>query len=75
MRRLMIDMNECPFDIWQYFNLVLQLLTDVVSFPQWRIGVHDDVNFDVIFLKLEIKNNFYSALPITYRTTLRRTDQ
>lgn len=55
MRRLMIDMNECPLDIWQHFNLVLQLLTDIVSFPQWCIGVHDDINFDVILLQFKLE--------------------
>lgn len=45
-----INMDERPFDVWQGFNFVLQLLTYIVGFPQWSIGVHDDVQLHKVVL-------------------------
>jgi hypothetical protein len=45
---LMIDVDERALDVWQDFNLVLQLLADIVRLPQRGVPVHDDVNFNKI---------------------------
>ena len=50
MCRLVVDMHERSAHIRQDLDLVLQLLTQVVSFPERSAGVHDDVYLDVIIL-------------------------
>ena len=47
---LMIDVYERALDVRQDFDLVLELLTDVVRFPEWSAGVHDNINLDKVFL-------------------------
>ena len=55
MGSLMINVDESSFNIWQNFNLVLQLLTDVVCLPKRGIRVHNNVDFYVIFLNFMLK--------------------
>jgi hypothetical protein len=43
-----IHVDETPIDVGQSFNLVLQLLRDIVSSPQRHLGVKDNVNFDKV---------------------------
>lgn len=50
MRRLVIYVYKCSTDIRQDLDLVLQLLTEIVGFPEGSVGVHDYVNLDVIVL-------------------------
>lgn len=57
MRRLVIYMNECPTDVWQDLDLVLQFLTQIVSLPQRRVCIHDNVNLDVVILSHGIKSS------------------
>jgi hypothetical protein len=45
---LVIHVDETPIDVGQSFNLVLQLLRDIVSSPQRHFGVKDNVNFDKV---------------------------
>ena len=52
MGSLMIDMNKRPFDVGLNLNLILQLLTDVMCLPEWCIGIHNNVNLNVILLDL-----------------------
>ena len=50
MRRLMVDVHERAADVGQDLDLVLQLLADVVRLPERCVGVHDDVDLDVVVL-------------------------
>ena len=50
MSRLMIDMYEGSLDIGEYLDSVLKLLTNIVCFPQGRVGIHNDVDLDKIVL-------------------------
>ena len=52
MRVLMIDVDECPVHIGENFNLVLELLANIMGLPQGRIPIHNDINFYEIFLRL-----------------------
>lgn len=47
---LMINVDKRSADIGQNLYLVLELLTKVMSLPQWGICVHDNVDFDKIVL-------------------------
>lgn len=33
MCSFMIDVDECPFDVWQIFEFVLELLRNIVCLP------------------------------------------
>lgn len=65
-------MDKRPFDVWQEFDFVLQLLTYIVGSPQWSIGVHDDVQFHEVVLvessqcPLDLDRTFSN-----YRSTLQ----
>lgn len=48
MRSLMINMHKRPLDVWKHLDLVLQLLTDIVSLPKRRLSRHHDVNLDEV---------------------------
>lgn len=50
MRSFMVDVYKCTFDVREHLDLILKLLTDIMSFPQRHISVHDHVNFYKIFL-------------------------
>lgn len=41
-------MHECSLDIRQSFELVLQVLRDVVRGREQRVSRHDDIDFDDI---------------------------
>jgi hypothetical protein len=43
-------MDECSIHIGEEFNLILELLADIVGFPKRRIAVYDDINFNEIIL-------------------------
>ena len=47
----MIDVDECSLHIGENFDLILELLADIVRLPQRRISVHDDINFYEIILE------------------------
>lgn len=49
---LVIDVDECSLHIRENFDLILELLADIVGLPQWRTRVHDDINFYKIILGL-----------------------
>lgn len=51
VRRLVVDVHESPAHVWEDLDLVLQLLADVMSFPQWCVSVHDNVNLDIVILE------------------------
>lgn len=51
MRPLMIDVDECSLHIWKNFDLILELLADIVGLPQWGISGHDDINLYEIILE------------------------
>ena len=42
----MVYVNKCSSHSWQEFNLVLQLLAEIVCATERRISGHYDVNFD-----------------------------
>jgi hypothetical protein len=46
-----VDMHERALYVGQNFKFVLQLLADIVRLPEWRISIHDHVNFDEVVLK------------------------
>lgn len=46
----MIYVHESPSYVRQDLDLILQLLTEIVGFPEGSVGVHDDVYLDVIVL-------------------------
>lgn len=46
--RFVIDVNECSLHIRKDLDRVLQLLTDIVCFPQRCASVHDDVDLNEI---------------------------
>lgn len=48
MCRLVVDVYKCAPDVGQHFNLILELLTDVMRPPQWGVCVHYYVDFDVV---------------------------
>ena len=48
----MIDVDKCSLHIGKNFDLILELLADIVGLPQGRISVHNDVNFYEIILGL-----------------------
>lgn len=48
--RFIVHMNECTFNVGQNFNLVLQLLAEVVCFPKGGVFIHDNVNLDEVIL-------------------------
>lgn len=62
-------MNESSFNIRENFNLILQLLTDIVRFPKRSIRVHHDVNFDKIILRSRLKLGFIRVGPSNERLT------
>ena len=62
MCRFVVYMNESSFNIRKDFNLVLQLLADIVRFPKRSIRVHHDVNFDKIVLRSRVKFDFRVSL-------------
>jgi len=46
----MVDMHERAIYVGKHFDLILQLLADIMRFPQGRARVHNDVDFDKIIL-------------------------
>ncbi len=48
MCRFVVNVYKSPFNIRQLLDLVLQLLTNVMSFVQRSLRVHDNVNLDEI---------------------------
>ena len=50
VRRLMVDVDERAADVGEHLELVLQLLAQVVRFPERRVGVHDDIDLDKVVL-------------------------
>ena len=50
MGSLMVDMHERTIHVGKHFDLILQLLADIMRFPQGRARVHDDVDLDKIIL-------------------------
>jgi hypothetical protein len=46
----MIDMYEGSLDIGEYLDSVLKLLTNIMRFPQGRVGTHNHVDLDKIVL-------------------------
>lgn len=52
MRSFVIYMHESAFNVRKYFNLILELLADIVSFPQRRARIHNDIDLYKIFLVL-----------------------
>ena len=50
MGSLVVDMHERALHVGEYLNLVLQLLADVMRFPQRRACIHDDVDLDKVVL-------------------------
>lgn len=65
MCRLMIYMHEGALHVRQHLDLVLELLADVVRFPQRRIGRHDDVDFDEVILNA-VKDGFSKKSSYTF---------
>ena len=51
MTSLVVNMNKGPFDIRKVLYFILQLLTEIVRFPQRRVSIHDDIHFDKIILE------------------------
>ena len=47
----MVNVNKGPVDTRQDFNLVLELLAQVMSFPQRGVCVHDNIDFNKVILK------------------------
>lgn len=45
----MIDMDEAPIDVGQILQLVLQVLRNVMSFPQRHLPIEHDIDFDMVF--------------------------
>lgn len=43
---LMVDMDETPVHVWQCFNLVLEVLTNVMCAPQRHMRVKHDVDLN-----------------------------
>ena len=50
MGSLVIDMHKRALHVGEYLDLVLQLLADVMRFPQRCVCIHDDVDLDKIVL-------------------------
>lgn len=48
MGRFMIDVDECALHVGKDFNRILELLANIVCFPQRSTCVHDDVDLDEI---------------------------
>jgi hypothetical protein len=46
MRGFVIYVNECSFDIRKDLHLILQVLAEIVRFPQGRASVHHNVYFN-----------------------------
>ena len=49
---LMIDVDECSLHIGENFDLILELLADIVGLPQRRSSLHDNIDFYEISLGL-----------------------
>ena len=50
MGSFVINVDESPVHVGQHLDFVLQLLADIVSFPEGCICVHHNVDLDVVFL-------------------------
>jgi len=50
MSRFVINMHKGTLDIRKHLDLILQLLADIVCFPQRRRSVHDNVHLDDVIL-------------------------
>jgi len=48
---LVVNMYKGPFDVRKDLYFILQLLTEIVRFPQGRVGIHNDIHFDKIILE------------------------
>lgn len=58
MCRLVIHVHERALDVRKDFDLVLQLLADVVRFPERSPRVHHDVHLDKVVLHGASSANF-----------------
>lgn len=50
MSSLVIDVHKRSFDVGQYLDFVLELLADIMRFPQRRASIHDYVDLDKVVL-------------------------
>ena len=59
-------MNECPSDVRESLQFILKRLADIVGFPERRITVHHDVDFDEILLQKFLVDISHSKRIITH---------
>ena len=48
MGRFVINVDECSFHVGKDLNRILELLANVMCFPQWCAGIHYDVDLDEV---------------------------
>ena len=48
MGRFVINVDECSFHGGKDLNRILELLANVMCFPQWCAGIHYDVDLDEV---------------------------
>jgi hypothetical protein len=46
--RFVIHVNECTLNVWKNFNRVLELLADIMRFPQRGVCVHNNVDLNKV---------------------------
>lgn len=56
MTRLMVNMNKGSLHIWKHFYLILQLLANIMRFPERRVGIHNYIYLNKIILNSQISN-------------------
>lgn len=54
-----IDVDVSPLNVRKSFKLTLQGLADIVSDLERQVLVHDDINFNVVFLPSVIRTTLY----------------
>lgn len=48
MTGLMVNVDKAPVHALQGLNLILQVLSQIVCFPQGHFAIHDNINFDKV---------------------------
>jgi len=58
--RFVVNVDECPLYVWKDLDGILQLLTNVMCFPQRCACVHDDVDLNkVVWTAVICTNGIY----------------
>jgi len=48
MGRFVVNVDECPLHVGEDLNRILELLADVMCFPQRCACIHDDVDLNKV---------------------------